>query len=59
MKFATRLQAQRVLKRHGHIFGEIMIGIRYCTDKVHWFSMFLFRLLVFSFVRVNTDRSVI
>lgn len=34
IKFETRLQAQRALRKHGHIFGQIMIGIRYCTDKV-------------------------
>ncbi|CAF1931180.1 unnamed protein product [Rotaria magnacalcarata] len=33
VKFATRLQAQRVLTKHGHIFGQIMIGVRYCSDK--------------------------
>ncbi|CAF1253933.1 unnamed protein product [Adineta steineri] len=33
IKFETRLQAQRALKKHGHIFGQIMIGVRYCTDK--------------------------
>lgn len=33
IKFETRLQAQRALRKHGHIFGQIMIGIRYCTDK--------------------------
>ncbi|UJR25246.1 hypothetical protein I4U23_006598 [Adineta vaga] len=33
LKFETRLQAQRALTKHGHIFGQIMIGVRYCTDK--------------------------
>jgi hypothetical protein len=35
LKFETRLQAQRALRKHGHIFGQIMIGVRYCTDKVY------------------------
>ena len=35
IKFETRLQAQRALRKHGHVFGQIMIGIRYCTDKVN------------------------
>ena len=35
MKFETRLQAQRALKKHGHAFGQMMIGVRYCTDKVN------------------------
>ncbi|CAF4838964.1 unnamed protein product, partial [Rotaria sp. Silwood2] len=26
VKFATRLQAQRALRKHGHVFGQIMIG---------------------------------
>lgn len=33
IKFETRLQAQRALKKHGHIFGQIMVGVRYCTEK--------------------------
>ncbi len=36
VKFETRLQAQRALKKHGHVFGQIMIGVRYCTDKVNY-----------------------
>ena len=40
VKFETRLQAQRALRKHGHVFGQIMIGVRYCTDKVdHSFSL--------------------
>ncbi|CAF0934052.1 unnamed protein product [Rotaria sordida] len=33
VKFATHLQAQRALRKHGHVFGQIMVGVRYCTDK--------------------------
>jgi len=33
VKFETRLQAQRALRKHGHVFGQIMIGVCYCTDK--------------------------
>jgi hypothetical protein len=36
VKFETRLQAQRALRKHGHVFGQIMIGVRYCTDKVNY-----------------------
>jgi hypothetical protein len=35
LKFETRLQAQRALRKHGHVFGQIMIGVRYCIDKVN------------------------
>jgi hypothetical protein len=36
VKFETRLQAQRALRKHGHVFGQIMIGVRYCTNKVNY-----------------------
>ncbi|CAF1320449.1 unnamed protein product [Rotaria sordida] len=33
IKFETHLQAQCALKKRGHVFSQIIIGVRHCTDR--------------------------